>query len=291
MKRHVITPRKDWEKSVEADGLIWHTADGVPYWDESAYYSFTMDQVEAIEDATVKCHELFMEAGQYILDNELLNQFGIPEASHAAIQYAWDNELPALNYGRFDFGYDGINPPKLFEYNCDTPTSLLEAAIIQWNWKEEVFPKLDQFNSIHESLVSRWVALAPEINTVIHFAHVEDEAGEDILNVSYMRDVVQEAGLESIGILMNEIGFDSRSGEFIDLDDEVMKSIYKLYPWEWLMSEEIGEHIIENLDSTQWIEPIWKMMWSNKAILPILWHIAPDHPNLLATTYRTYNAR
>ena len=39
--------------------------------------------------------------------------------------------------------------------------------------------------------------------------------------------------------------------------------------------------MIESLSSTLWIEPIWKMIWSNKAILPILWDLFPDHPNLL----------
>ncbi len=31
----------------------------------------------------------------------------------------------------------------------------------------------------------------------------------------------------------------------------------------------------------QWIEPIWKTMLSTKAILPVLWELYPDHPNLL----------
>jgi glutathionylspermidine synthase len=30
-----------------------------------------------------------------------------------------------------------------------------------------------------------------------------------------------------------------------------------------------------------WIEPIWKMLWSNKGLLAILWEMFPDHPNLL----------
>lgn len=33
-----------------------------------------------------------------------------------------------------------------------------------------------------------------------------------------------------------------------------------------------------------WIEPIWKMIWSNKAILAVLWEMFPDHPNLLQAT-------
>src|SRR5258706_15081402 len=29
------------------------------------------------------------------------------------------------------------------------------------------------------------------------------------------------------------------------------------------------------------IEPAWKMLLANKAILPVLWELYPDHPNLL----------
>lgn len=287
MKRIDIVPRKDWEKSVEADGLVWHTANGVPYWDESAYYSFTLQQVEEIEKATNNCNMLMLEAAQYVLDKKLLHMFGIPDYCFDAIQYAWDTDVPALNYGRYDFGYDGINPPKLFEYNCDTPTSLLEAAIVQWNWKEDRFPNHDQFNSIHESLVNSWRRVAPHLNEqFVHFAYVEDDAGEDILNVAYMRDVAKEVGLETIPILMKDIGYNTKKNEFQDLNNVEMEVIYKLYPWEWLMNEEIGKHILRVGDETQWLEPIWKMIWSNKAILPILWEIAPFHENLLGATFK-----
>ena len=34
-----------------------------------------------------------------------------------------------------------------------------------------------------------------------------------------------------------------------------------------------------------WIEPVWKMMLSNKAILPVLWELFPGHPNLLPSFF------
>ena len=33
--------------------------------------------------------------------------------------------------------------------------------------------------------------------------------------------------------------------------------------------------------STRWIEPPWKAILSNKGILPLLWEMFPNHPNLL----------
>jgi glutathionylspermidine synthase len=283
VQRGTVAPRPDWQQKVESLGLIWHSVDGQPYWDESAFYSFTLAEITQIETATSELYGMFLEAGQHVLDKGLLGQFGIPEFCWKPIADAWNAEPPALNYGRFDFGYRGDGPPKLFEFNCDTPTSLLEAAVVQWDWKEEVFPKHDQFTSLHDKLVAKWRDIAPLISEEVHFAHVADPAGEDTLTVSYMRDVAEKAGLKTSGILMSDMGWNGR--EFVDLEEWVMQTIFHLYPWEWLVNEEFGQHIVESFRDSIWIEPIWKMMWSNKAILPVLWELYPDHPNLLPASF------
>ena len=283
MKRETHPPRADWQQRVESVGLIWHTADGEPYWNEEAHYRFTPAQIAEIEGATLAVYELFLKAGQAIVDDPHgLEVFGIPELFHAAIREAWNAEPPALNFGRFDFGYDGTGSPKLFEFNCDTPTSLLEAAVVQWAWKEEVFPQLDQFNSIHETLIARWRELAPHIpDRKLWFAHANDPAGEDTITVSYLRDTAQAGGLTTEGIVMDDIGWHSTTEMFVDLDERQLRAIFKLYPWEWLANEQFGQHLVDSLDRTLWLEPVWKMIWSNKAILPVLWSMFPDHPNLL----------
>lgn len=285
MQRHDVAPRDDWQAKVEAQGLIWHSdADG-PYWDESAYYSFTMDEVERIEAATETVHELFLEAGEHIVkDADVLEQFGIPAYCHKAIRTAWKHEPPALNYGRFDFGYTGDGDPKLFEFNCDTPTSMLECAVVQWDWKETVFPELDQFNSLHEKLIGQWAALRPRLHKQrVWFTHVADAAHEDTITTTYMRDLAEQAGLETHAVVIDDIGIDA-DGRIVDHEDQLISAIFKLYPWEWLVREAYGEDIVRHLDDTAWIEPIWKMLWSNKAILQVLWAMFPGHPNLLAAS-------
>jgi len=284
MERRTLRPRDGWQAKVEALGLVWHTtADGRPYWDEAACYAFSRAQIAEIEGATAELYRLFLEAGQAILDRGLLGRFGIPDYCHEAIRDMWNEEPPALNYGRFDLGYDGKGPPKLFEFNCDTPTSLLEAAVVQWDWKEEVFPGLDQYNSLHDKLAAKWKDIAPSFNDCVHFAHIADEAGEDTVTVAYMRDLAERAGLETVPILMADIGWDGT--EFVDLDLRPMSGIYHLYPWEWLVNEEFGRNAVQTMEQTAWIEPIWKMMWSNKAVLPLLWEMFPDHPNLLPASH------
>jgi glutathionylspermidine synthase len=99
-------------------------------------------------------HPMCLEAAQHIIDNKRFSELAIPAAAVPIIQQAWEDEPPAL-YGRFDLTYDG-EQLKLLEYNVDTPTALVEAAIAQWYWLQERFPHLDQFNSIDEKLLTKW---------------------------------------------------------------------------------------------------------------------------------------
>jgi glutathionylspermidine synthase len=290
VKRLAIAPRPGWQAEVERAGLLWHTAGGEPYWNESACYVFRGAEIEAIAAATAELHRLCLAAGQAILDRDLFGRFGIPPWVVPLIRRAWEEEPPALYHGRFDLGYDGRNPPKLFEYNCDTPTALFEAAVVQWEWKEAVYPHHDQYNSLHESLVAKWRQLAPLLpgkmpGKRVHFTHVDDEPGEDTLTVTYLRDTAEQGGVATAPILIEDVGWDSQSRRFVDLENRPIDTLFHLYPWEWLVHEELGPRIAESYDAMLWIEPIWKMLWSNKALLAVLWELFPGHPNLLAASF------
>ena len=288
MERRIAPPRPDWRARVESLGLIWHTGpDGTPYWDEGAHYRFSREEIDGIESATAELYRLFLLAGEEIAnDRDALDVFGIPEYCHAPIRDAWRREPPALNYGRMDLGYSGAGEPKLFEFNCDTPTAMLETGVIQWDWRETVFPQLDQFTSLHEKLIGRWAALRARLpGGELWFAHTADAASEDTLTTTYMRDLAQQAGLTTRGVVIDDIGLDE-AGRFVDGENRPMSAAFKLYPWEWLVNETYGPDLVRNLSETAWIEPIWKMIWSNKAVLQVLWAMNPRHPNLLAASVR-----
>ncbi|MFE7855134.1 glutathionylspermidine synthase family protein [Streptomyces sp. NPDC057403] len=298
MRRHTITPRPNWQRTVEEQGLIYPLTrhpDGSlrPYWDESAYYSFTLGEVEALEETVEELHRMCLAAAGHIVAEGRLPELGITDPRVAeAVTEAWRRraELPSL-YGRFDLRYDGTGPAKLLEYNADTPTSLVEAASPQWFWMEERFPGADQWNSLHERLVAAWKKQAPLLppGSPLHFAHSsDDELGEDLMTVAYLKETAEQAGLDTDWISMEEIGWDSFSGRFVDNRLRFIRSCFKLYPWEWLTTDAFAGHVLDTLDngggtgSTLWIEPAWKMLLSNKALLAILWELYPDHPNLLA---------
>jgi glutathionylspermidine synthase len=155
---------------------------------------------------------------------------------------------------------------------------------------EDRFPGADQWNSLHERLVAAWkkqAALLPP-GSPLHFAHsAADELGEDLMTVAYLKETAEQAGLDTDWISVEEIGWDSLSGRFVDNQLRFIRSCFKLYPWEWLTTDRFADHVLDTLDNgggtgtTLWIEPAWKMLLSNKALLAVLWELYPGHPNLL----------
>ncbi|MEU5421517.1 glutathionylspermidine synthase family protein [Streptomyces sp. NPDC020799] len=297
MRRHRITARPDWQSVVEEQGVVYPLTrhpDGSlrPYWDESAYYSFSLAEVEALEAVVAELHEMCLAAAAHIVDRGRFAELGITDGRLAGlVAESWRrrDELPSV-YGRFDLRYDGHGPATMLEYNADTPTSLVEAASAQWFWMEDRFPDGDQWNSLHERLVAAWRRQADLLppGAPLHFAHsAGDEIGEDLITVAYLRETAGQAGIDTRAISMEDIGWDPLSGRFVDERYAFIRACFKLYPWEWLATDPFGGHALDTLDngggtgSTLWIEPAWKMLLSNKALLAVLWELFPGHPNLL----------
>jgi glutathionylspermidine synthase len=277
MRRNSTSPRRDWQQKVESVGLTYHTVNDKPYWNESAYYEFTSAEVDRIEAATWKLQDMCLAAGQFIIDNNRFADLKIPAEAIDAITKTWNEEPPAL-YGRFDLAYDGTQL-KLLEYNADTPTALVEAAVAQWYWLQDTFPKADQFNSIHEKLVAKWKDLVAYVHQPVYFTHVDTD--EDAMTVTYLRDTAQQAGIKTAQIVITDVGWNDYKFRFEDLDEKEMQTIFKLYPWEMMLKEDFGPHALATMHKVQWIEPIWKMLFSNKGLLAILWEMYPNHELLL----------
>jgi glutathionylspermidine synthase len=282
MQRIVCSERDDWRATAEAAGFEFHTIDGERYWDERAYYAFTLEEIERqIEKPTGEIDGMCIElVGKAVDDEELLRRLKIPEAYWPLISDSWYDDQLSL-YGRIDLSYGGQQPAKLLEYNADTPTSIFEAAVFQWTWLEQaiernIIPKrADQFNSIHEQLIEAWKKLGGT-----HHLHLAGmlESTEDSGTLAYLEDTARQAGLATTLLDIQEIGL-SDDDRFVDLGNRPIELAFKLYPWEWMFHDEFGAQIAKA--STRWIEPPWKAILSNKGALALLWEMFPGHPNLL----------
>lgn len=280
------TERPDWQKKAEEADFSFHTMHGEPYWDETAAYAFSLEEIEnEIEWPSNQLHAMAMEAAAEIIrDDEKLRRMAIPETGFDTIRRSWAEDRHTHLYGRFDLRYDGETAAKCYEYNADTPTSLFEAGAFQWGWMEDqlasgVLPSgTDQFNGIWEALVSRWATVVASTEHIVHFAGDPDNP-EDLATLRVLSETAQEAGLTAKGVGIEAIGYSDEDRRFLDADDQIIGTIFKLYPWEDVLRDEFASLIPGS--KTRFVEPAWKAVLSNKGLMAEMWRMFEGHPNLL----------
>lgn len=286
VKRILIDERPDWRDQAEGLGFHFHTIDGERYWDETAYYAFSLAQIEQdIEAPTEALHDMALELVSEVVDSEaLLTRLNIAPQYWDWIATSWRQRDPHL-YARMDLSYAGTGPAKLLELQYDTPTSLYEGAYFQWLWLEDQIRAgqlpghADQYNSIQEKLLEALATLAQHrlIGSALHFSAVR-ESEEDRATVRYLRDCAHQVGITTREVVIEDIGV-SGEGWFTDDEDNVIQTLFKLYPLEFMMEERFGPAL--TIRRMQLIEPAWKAVLSNKGVLALLWERHAGHPNLL----------
>ena len=278
MERLTIEPRADWRERAEKIGFEFHTINGEPYWCEDAAYSFTAAEIDGIDDAAQRLEDMCLELVDGIIAKGDYGAFGLTDTACSLIEQSWQRQDKNL-YGRFDFAWCGTQPPKLLEYNADTPTALFEASVVQWEWLDSYRNHCDQFNGIHETLIEAWKNFGLWGHR-LHFTCVRDHA-EDLGTTEYLRDTAVQAGLDTERLFIDEIGWNG--ARFVDRAARPITVLFKLYPWEWLLQEDFAANIQPS--GVKMIEPAWKMLLSTKAILPLLWQNYPGHENLLPASF------
>lgn len=277
MKRIECSPRKNWQATIEQQGFLFN--DGDSYWKENAAYTFTEPEVLQIEKATNEIFSMCCEAVEYVIKREWYDRFHIDPRYADLIKWSWQEDQPSL-YGRMDLSVSN-GSIKLLEFNADTPTSLLESSVIQWYWMKDVKPMADQFNSIHDKMIDHYKVIRGWMKSNrMHFCCNEDSL-EDLMTVKYMEDAAQQAGLDTRFLFVNQLGFDTHANYFTDSQFEPIETIFKLYPYEWMLAEEFGPELITTREQCVWIEPAWKMLLSNKMILCVLHELFPRSPYIL----------
>lgn len=285
---------------LESIGFTWHTDN-----DESSYISnelvsITEDEATAYYEATNELYDMFCEAGQYVIDNNLFHELDIPFNLVEIIKDSWEDDVHWHLYGRFDLagGIDG-QAIKLIEFNADTPTSLFETTIIQWAiLKYNNLDESSQFNSLYEALqdnFKRFVTLDSDIekfeeyyeklNWKILFSSVEGNDEEE-RTTKLLQHIASEAGFHTDFEYIQNVNF---SDDGISKDDEIFEFWFKLIPWEDIAIDEgelaiILTQMIKNKKAIIF-NPAYTLLFQSKGILKILWDLYPNHPLLLETSF------
>jgi len=284
---------------LESLGFVWHTDS-----DESSYISdelvvLSETEAEAYYKAANELYDMFIKAGEYVIENNLFHEIGIPFNLVEIIKESWENDVHWHLYGRFDLagGIDG-KPIKLLEFNADTPTALFETAIIQWAiLKQNQMDETVQFNGVYEALLDnfkRLVTLEEDISDFairyegwkFLFTSIRGNAEEEN-TVRLLQHIATEAGYTTEFAYIDEVEFDDNEGIFFD--DENYELWFKLIPWEDIALEEsdlamLLTNIIKNQKAIIF-NPAYTLLFQSKGILKILWDLYPNHPLLLESSF------
>src|SRR4051794_40398191 len=100
MKRIALDPRSDWRGQADAIGFVYHDTGGVPYWDESAAYAFTLAEIETdLEPAAEQLHAMSLDLVDTVVrDQQLMERLAIPREHWNFVADSWRKCEPSL-YG------------------------------------------------------------------------------------------------------------------------------------------------------------------------------------------------
>lgn len=290
---------------LESIGFGWHTdLDGSRYI-SNELVSITQDEAEAFYEATNELYDMYVAAAEYVINNDLFHELGIPFNLVDTIKASWENDVHWHLYGRFDLagGVDG-KPIKLIEFNADTPTSLFETAIIQWAMLK--FNNLDeaaQFNDVYEALVEnfkRLITLEEDTSRFdeyyegwkILFSSIAGSV-EDENTTRLLESAARDAGFECDFAFVDEVSFDDENGIF--WNGQNWEYWFKLIPWEMIAIDEsdlalIIKNIIKNQKAII-LNPAYTLLFQSKGIMKILWDLYPNHPLLLESSFEPLNGK
>jgi glutathionylspermidine amidase/synthetase len=274
--------------------------------DQGKYFCMSESALTELKRATNELHALFMLATEHVLSNDgLLEKFNLPRSIWPRIRQSWGNRRNEMITGRFDFALSerGL---KVYEYNCDSASCHMEFGKVQGMWAEH-FGCADGFDagrSLQERLRDAWKK--QHVEGVLHIMYDRDL--EETYHALYMQEIVESAGISTKLIRgISGLSWDE-NGDVLDPDGVKIRWVWKTWAWETAL-DQIREEceddektvledrpIAERASAPRLVdvllrkevmvfEPLWTLIPSNKAILPVLWRLCPNHPYLLNSAF------
>ncbi|GAB3707496.1 glutathionylspermidine synthase family protein [Spirosoma flavus] len=259
----------------------------------------TPSEADDYAEAANELFDMYVTAGQHIIDNNRFTELGIPANLIDLIKLSWDDDRHIHLYGRFDLagGIGGQSSIKLIEFNADTATCLPETAVVQYaHLKANSLDESHQFNAVFETLTSQFeelLALNPDLQPTLLLSAVRD-CPEDDANVALLGEAASEAGFETEFEFIDNVEFSADEGIFWQNPKngqfEKLDFWFKLVPWESIAEEEpellqiLTEIVRKRLAVI--LNPAYTLLFQSKYILKVLWELYPYHPLLLETAVK-----
>jgi glutathionylspermidine amidase/synthetase len=260
--------------------------------------------LQELKRATNELHALFMHATDYVLrDDSLLEKFNIPRGVWPRIQQSWDNRRNQMITGRFDFALSARGL-KVYEYNCDSASCHMDAGKIQGKWAAHFGCDVgrDPGHRLQQALVDAW--RDSDVDDVLHI--LIDRDLEETFHALFMQEAMEAAGIPS-KILHGMSGVTwNVDGDVVDADGVKIRWVWKTWAWETALDQLRAEcdddeerlvlpgrpragapRLVDVLlrPEVMVYEPLWTLIPSNKAILPVLCQLFPNYPYLLESAF------
>lgn len=258
------------------------------------YFELSSYFFNKLQTVSSELHHMNMLATKRVIESdELLRKFHIDEVFWPAIRKSWATGAPFIT-GRFDLVFNN-HQVKMLEYNADSAGMIAETAIIQNLWAKTTGCAVGEDPGIilHTRLIEALQKLAQNKQVHIFVDHKEDE---ELYMEKYYARVLNEAGIRfkeyNIANQMKIV-----DGKVLDKDGEVVEIAWKLWNWNTIMNDYHKERVNDETkisdvmlnENVTVFEPIWKLITTNKAILPVLWELFPGHPYLLKSVFELGN--
>jgi len=285
---------------LEEIGLSWHTDDDGTSYIADELVEVSDKEAEAYYTAANELYDMYVEAAEHIIENDLFFDIGIPFNLIEVIKKSWETDVHWHIYGRFDFsgGVDS-EPIKLIEFNADTPTGLFETAILQWALlKANNMDEDRQFNNVYEAISENFKRLITLESSTENFDENYDGwkilfsategIDEEEVTTKLLQRMAEDAGFVTDFEFLDKVNF-SEDGIF-DSEDNMYEYWFKLYPWEDIGIDEgelsmILDSIMQNQQAII-LNPAYTLLFQSKGMLKVLHELYPDSPYLLKTSDR-----
>ena len=297
IKLSKIKPLKT--QQLEELGFTWHTDSDSSRYISDGLVNITQKEAEAYYKAVNELYDMYAEAAEYVIQNNLFFELGIPFNLIETIKKSWENDVHWHIYGRFDLagGLDN-RPIKLLEFNADTPTSLFESALLQWALlKENGLNDERQFNNIYDAIKENFKRLITLFDDTDGFDKLYDGwkilfssihgNDEEEATTKLLQQIATDAGFNTGFEYLQNVKFDDEG--IYDRDDNRYEYWFKLYPWEDIAIDEPElattlSNIIQN-QSAIILNPAYTLLFQSKGMLKILYDLFPDSPYLLKSSF------
>ncbi|MEN8304057.1 MAG: glutathionylspermidine synthase family protein, partial [Campylobacterota bacterium] len=287
------------DNKLEELGFTWHTdSDGSKYVSDELV-EISSSEAESYYTAANEIYDMYVEAAEYVIENDLFFNLGIPFNLVDTIKKSWENDVHWHIYGRFDLagGIDGEDI-KLIEFNADTPTGLFETALLQWALlKHNGMDEEKQFNNVYEAISENFKRLITLFDETSEFDSRYDgwkilfssiaENDEEEATTRLLQQMATDAGVNTSFEYLENTHFDENG--IYDARENNYEYWFKLYPWEDIAHDEPElattlTNIMQNQKAII-LNPAYTLLFQSKGMLKILCDLFPDSPYLLRTAY------